>query len=92
MNPEVREMTTQERFAKTPRPLEFIRVRLSRGGQAQYIQHLLEDERDQLYEELGSLREDGKSEDDPEIVEVQAHLRFLIAAARDISTGMIELA
>lgn len=82
----------QTRWANSPRPLDFIRVRLYRGGQAEYIRDLLSDEVDALYEELGKMRGAGKSEVDPELTECIANIRHLNGALRDIGNGLIELA
>lgn len=80
-----------ERWNTTPRPLLFVRVRLYRGGQAEYIQTLCRDEQESLYEELGQLRSEGKMETDTEIVEIKDNLRFLIGFLKDIDQGLIEL-
>jgi len=82
----------QTRWANSPRPLNFIRVRLYRGGQAEYLRDLLSDEVEQLYEDLGRLRGEGKGEDDPELVGVTVNIRHLNSALRDIGNGLIELA
>ena len=82
----------QSRWQNSPRPLDFIRVRLYRGGQAEYLRDLLSDEVDTLFEELGKLRGAGKTETDPDIVEVTANIRYLNSALRDIGNGLIELA
>lgn len=82
----------QTRWANSPRPLDFIRVRLYRGGQAEYIRDLLSDEVDSLYEDLGKMRGDGKLETDPDLMEVIANIRHLNGALRDIGNGLIELA
>lgn len=92
MSTDIDSLTPAERWAGTPRPLQYTRVRLHRDGQAQYIQSVLEAERDDLYDDLSDLRAEGKAEGSREVEEVKTHLRFLIAAIRDISTGMIELA
>ena len=82
----------QSRWQGAPRPLNFIRVRLYRGGQAEYIRDLLADELNVSYEELGKLRGTGKSETDPEITEIIANIRHLNGALKDIGNGLIELA
>ena len=84
--------TPADRWQRTPRPLDFVRVRLHRGGQAEYIRDLLEDEKEELMEELGKLRAEGKTEDDTEVEECRNNLRHLILALKDVSMGMIELA
>jgi hypothetical protein len=81
----------QTRFAGAPRPLNFIRVRLYRGGQAEYIRDLLADELDASYEELGLLRGKGLDETDKEIIEVVGNIRHLNGALKDIGNGLIEL-
>lgn len=86
--------TPEERadnFARSPRPLDFIRVRLYRGGQAETIRDILEDEKEALFEELGDLRGAGKGEDDPRVNEVRTTLRHIINALRDLNNGLIEL-
>lgn len=81
-----------ERYSANPRPLLFIRVRLYRGGQAEYIRDLLRDEQAELMTELGELRGKGKPEDDPEVEEIKQNLVWLINALKDFDTGLIELA
>lgn len=80
-----------ERFAGMPRPLNYIRVRLYRGGQVEYIRDVLEDERDQLYEDLAKMRAEKKPEDGPDITECTANIRHLNSAIRDIANGYTEL-
>lgn len=84
--------TPAERFAASPRPLHFIRIRLYRGGQAEAIRDILRDEQAALYDELAELRAKGKDESDPEIETIRQTLVHVISALRDIDTGMIELA
>lgn len=85
------ESTSSERFSRTPRPLNFIRVRYYRGGQIEFIRALLDDEKNALYDDLGKMRDAGKQEDDPRVTETRDNLRHLINALRDIDQGMIEL-
>jgi hypothetical protein len=84
--------TPAERFNASPRPLLFIRIRLYRGGQAEFVRDLLRDEQADLMDELTEFRKAGKPEDDPEIEEVKQQLVWIINALRDIDTGLIELA
>ena len=84
--------TAADRFTRTPRPLDFIRIRVYRGGQAEYLLALLEDEKETLFEDLGKARGEGKDESDPDIEEIRQNLRHLINILRDLSNGMIELA
>lgn len=81
----------QARFAASPRPLNFVRIRLYRGGQAELVRTILTDEVDQLFEDLGKLRGEGKTEADPEIIEVAASIRHLNSALRDLNNGLVEL-
>ena len=55
----------QVRWQTTPRPLNFVRIRLERGGQAEFIRSVLETTKTVLLDKLGQLREDGLPEDDP---------------------------
>ena len=81
-----------EAFARYPRPLSFIRIRLYRGGQAEFIRDLFEDEKDRLFKDLGDMRSEGKDESNPEVEECKTNLRHLIYALKDLNNGMIELA
>lgn len=83
--------TPATRYANSPRPLLFIRIRLYRGGQAELIQGILRDEQAALYEDLAKLRSDGKGEDDPNLIEVTTNLRHIITALKDIDLGLIDL-
>jgi len=84
--------TPAERFDASPRPLLFIRVRLYRGGQAEYLRDLLRDEQAELYDELAKARAAGKTEENEEIVEIKQNLVWIINALKDFDTGLIELA
>ena len=81
----------QVRWQTTPRPLNFVRIRLERGGQAEFIRSVLETTKTVLLDKLGQLREDGLPEDDPEIEEVTRKLRWTIRAVGDLDYGIIEL-
>jgi hypothetical protein len=83
--------TPQQNFERLPRPLDFVRVRLWRGGQAGAVRDLLADEVDALFEELGELREKGKHDDDPEIVKCAQKIRWFNSALKDINNALIEL-
>ena len=85
------ESTPETRWQRTPRPLAFVRVRLHRGGQAEYIRDLLEDEKEELLADLGKLRGEGKLDGDADIEECRNNLRHLILALKDVSMGLIEL-
>lgn len=82
--------TPQSRFARAPRPLHFVRIRLRRD-QAEYVKGLFEDEQEALYGELAKLRDAGKPEDHHRIAEIRDELGHLIEAIRDVSSGLIEL-
>ena len=83
--------TPAERFAHSPRPLNFVRIRVYRGGPAEYLRGLLSDEVDALFEELGDLRDKGKTEADKEIIETAEHIRYLNGFLKDLNNGLIEL-
>lgn len=78
-------------WQRAPRPLHFVRVRLWRGGQAEYIRDLLNDEKEELFEELSDLRKAGKGEDDAAVIECRTNLMHLINAIKDVDKGLIEL-
>ena len=73
-----------------PRPLNFIRVRLYRGGQAEFMEELLLGVKDDMMAELGDLR--GRDPDSPEIQKLERELRWLISALGDVQMGLVELA
>lgn len=81
----------EQRFRQSPRPLDFIRIRVYRGGMAEYLLDLLNDEQAALLEDLGKMRGEGRPEDDPGLVEVINKIRYLNNAIRDLSNGLIEL-
>lgn len=101
--PGVWRLTPAERFRQTPRPLDYVRIRLHADfvtrpdgervadGQATYVRDLLNDERQELEIELADARVDGKPEDGPEVAEIRQNLYHLNRAIKDISNGMIEL-
>ena len=86
------EMSAEERWAKTPRPFNFVRVRFEKGGQADYIRRLLEEERDDLMVDLADARIDGKDENGEPIQGLRRDIGYLNRAIMDLSNGMIELA
>ena len=73
------------------RPLHFIRVRLYRGGMAEYVSEVLHDERVALLEDLSSLRSAGKPETDPEVEATRNKILWLVNALRDIDSGLVSL-
>jgi len=85
------EIPTATDWQHAPRPLHFVRIRLWRGGQAEYIRDLLSDEKESLFEELTELRTKGKQESDPAIIECRANLMHVINALKDVDRGLIEL-
>lgn len=84
--------TPTDRLTRQPRPMNFIRVRLYRGGQAEYLRNLLLDEQEELFAELGKLRGEGMNEDSTDIEAIRTDLRHIINILRDVNSGMIELA
>ncbi len=83
---------TRRALQRLARPLHFIRVRLYRGGQAEFVKSVLEDERDAVFDDLSKLRAKGLAEEDEKVVTARDQLVWLINAIKDISVGMIELA
>lgn len=75
-----------------PRPLDFIRVRLYRGGQAEYVKELMEGAQEFWFKRLGELRDEGFDEDSEEVQYARSRLHHLINALKDVNSGMIELA
>jgi len=80
-----------DRFARFKRPMQFIRIRLNRNANAEWLLGVLESERNDLYEELGRLRGEGKDEDNEEVVEVMTELRHCIFTLKDVELGLMEL-
>jgi len=83
-------LTSQERWAKTPRPLAWVRPRLG-VDITRYLSELLADERKAEFDTLTELRAEGKTEDDPEIAETAQTLRWIIAAEKELNKALIEL-
>lgn len=73
-----------------PRPLDFIRIRLKDGPQVAAIQEILEDTRDDLFEDLKKLRNEGKREQDAEVLAVAEDIRHINEALHDIYNGRVE--
>lgn len=73
------------------RPLHFVRVRLYRGGMAEWVQQVLRDEQAALYEDLAKLRAEGKPESHPEVTKVRENLVHSVNALRDIDSALISL-
>ena len=91
MNGDDEHLSAAEVFHRAPRPLAFVRVRLYRGGQAEYVRDLLLDDKEDLFKDLFELRSAGKTEGDDEVQEVRRNLNYVINAIKDIERGMIEL-
>jgi hypothetical protein len=81
----------RERFAQTPRPLRFVRLRVYRGGPAEYLKTLLEDEKAAELENLSEYRTKGLPEESPAIEECRNNLRYLIGFLRDLDSAMIDM-
>lgn len=81
----------RERWAKAPRPLAFIRLRVHRGGPAEYLHSLLEDEKSAEMENLTEYRTKGLAEDSTEVDEARMNLRYLIAFLRDLDSGLVDM-
>jgi hypothetical protein len=75
-----------------PRPLDFIRVRLYRGGQAEYVAELFEGAEAFWFKQLGKLRDEGFDENSDEVQRARERLLWLISALKDVKSGMVELA
>lgn len=89
---DLRQEEARDRFIRAPRPLRFIRMRVNRGGPAEYLKALLEDEKAAEMENLTEYRTKGLAEDSKEIEEAKTNLRYLIGFTRDLETGMIDFA
>lgn len=73
------------------RPLHFVRIRLYRGGMAEWVQQVLRDEQAALYDDLAKLRAEGKPENDREVERVRTNLVHSVNVLRDIDSSMISL-
>lgn len=83
-------LTPQERWNRTPRPLQFVRPRLT-VDIARYLSYLLKDEQEVEFEELTKLREAKTAEDSDEVTTTIGNLRAIISAQKEISKALIEL-
>jgi hypothetical protein len=75
-----------------PRPMLFVRLRLFRGGPAEWVRDTIRAEQEALYEDLAKARERGLTEDSEEIQEIREKLIWSIDILRDVESSMIELA
>ena len=75
-----------------PRPLDFVRIRLYRGGQIEYVRELMEGAQDFWFKRLGELRDEGYDEDSEEVEYARSRLHYLVNALKDVTSGMIETA
>ena len=73
------------------RPLLYVRFRLYRGGQAEWVRDLIRDEQTALYEDLAKARAEGKTEDDQDIQDIREKLGWSVNVLRDIDYGLIDL-
>ena len=90
MSDQFETLTKQERWQKSPRPLDWVRPRLG-VDIARYLSSLLADERKVEFENLSNLRTAGKTEDDEEVAETAQNLRWIISAEKEINKALIEL-
>ncbi len=67
------------------------RMRIYRGGQAEWVRDVLQDVQAGLYDDLAKLRERGVPEEDPESVEIRRKLDWSVALLRDVSACLISL-
>jgi hypothetical protein len=67
------------------------RMRVYRGGQAEWAQTVLRDEQAALYDDLAAMRAQGKPEDDPELAAVRQKLMWSITILRDLDAAMVSL-
>ena len=72
--------------------LEFIRVRVRRGGQADTLRDVLLAEQENLLEKLADCRARGLTEEDPEITQTREELFWLVNTLRDVGIALVELA
>lgn len=73
------------------RPALYVRMRLFRGGQAEWVRELLRDEQDQLYEDLANARKEGLAEDSEKIQDIRSKIVWSINTLRDVESSLIEL-
>lgn len=71
--------------------MEFLKVRVYRGGQADTLLAVFQDRQADLFEALAKLRSSGMAEDDPEISETRARLVWLTNVLRELGLASIEL-
>ena len=67
------------------------RMRVYRGGQAEWAVEVLRDEQAALYDDLDRLRRTGKTEDNREVVEVRQQLMWSVNVLRDLDAARISL-
>ena len=75
-----------------PRPLDYIRIRLHRGGEADYVRELLEGAQEFWFKRLGELRDQDLDENSDDVQYARQRLHWLVNVLRDVNSGMIELA
>ena len=67
------------------------RMRIFRGGQAEWVLSVMQDVQHDLYRDLADLRERGVPEEDEESVKVRHQLDWSVALLRDVSSCLISL-
>ena len=72
--------------------MEFLKVRVYRGGQADTLRSVLLGEQETLLELLHEARATGKTEDDPEIETLRTHLHYLVNVLKELGQAQIDLA
>ena len=78
----------EERVARGPRPLQFVRIRVYGIGAAEYLRRLLSDDIDRIYEDLAEAR---KNDDGGRESELRDEMKYATDLRRDLETSMMEL-
>lgn len=73
------------------RPALFVRMRLFRGGQAEWVRDLLRDEQENLYDDLAQARKAGEPETGEKIQDIREKILWSINTLRDVESSLIEL-
>lgn len=84
------QMTPGERWALTPRPFEFVRVRMDRDEIDWLLEHL-RDIKSDSFEDVEQLRKAGKSEDDPELQAAVRDANYSVKVIRQADRAYIDM-
>lgn len=86
----IEDLSTRERYDKTPRPFSWVRPRLHRDS-AEWWMKQLEEIRKDAFEDIEKFRTEGVAEDDPDMVEAIRDANYAIQIGKTVQQAYIDM-